>query len=175
MRVAAGLARRLCDDRAAMWAALLGAVVGGFFALAGGFSVEFRRERRRQIAAARLVLAEFTTSAVDVFVEVTAEQTRVAELDPAELDEAERAGWLPGPHPKIKSDTWLAHAAEFVGALEAADFDLVDRAAAEVHRAGVYGFYIRGANELSDLISGCTPVLEPLTKPTWVDRHVWRL
>jgi hypothetical protein len=25
-----------------MWAALLGAFVGGFFALAGGFSIEFR-------------------------------------------------------------------------------------------------------------------------------------
>lgn len=158
------------------WAALLGAGVGGFFALAAGFSIELRRDRRRQLAAARLVLSEFRRSDVEVFVQASEERTRVQGLDPAELDEAEEAGWLPGPHPKISGDAWLAHAAEFVGALNAADFDLVEGAAAGLREAGEFGFMIDyDANQLRAAITRAEQILEPLTKPTRFDRHVWRL
>jgi hypothetical protein len=159
-----------------MWAALLGAAVGGFFALAAGFTIELRRDRRRQIAAARLVLAEFRHSGVKIFVEALGEQTRVAQLDPAELDEAEAYGWLPGPHPEIKGDAWLTLAAEFVGALNEADFDLVDRTAADLRSAGDQGFTIDSDfNKMRAAITASEQILGPLTKPTWFDRHVWRL
>jgi hypothetical protein len=159
-----------------MWAVLLGAAVGGFFALAAGFTIELRRDRRRQIAAARLVLAEFRHSNLEIFVEASREQARVSELDPAELDEAEAAGWLPGPHPKIRGHAWLTLAAEFVGALNEADFDLVDRAAADLRSAGDSGFTIDyDVNKMRAAITSSEQILGPLTKPTWVDRHVWRL
>jgi hypothetical protein len=40
----------------------------GFFALAAAFSIELRRDRRRQIAAARLVLAEFSRAELEILV-----------------------------------------------------------------------------------------------------------
>jgi hypothetical protein len=57
-----------------------------------------------------------------------------------------------------------------------ADFDLVDRAAAALRDAGDSGFMIDyGVNQMRAAISGSEQILGPLTKPTWFDRHVWRL
>jgi hypothetical protein len=88
--------------RGAMWAALLGAVVGGFFALAGGLSIELRRNRRRQIAAARLVLAEFERSFTEidikaVTVEALLAEDKAGEIDPDVLDRLFDDGWVVKP------------------------------------------------------------------------------
>jgi hypothetical protein len=160
-----------------MWAALLGAVVGGFFALAGGFSVELRRDRRRQLTAARLVIVEFDRSRVEIFAKATKERLRVEQLNPDQMSEEELHGYLPGPHPKISADAWFANAAEFVGALDDDTFGLVEHDAHAVQSAGEYGFLIGDddAAYLRGEIDRAKGILEPLTKPTWFDRHVWRL
>ena len=65
---------------------------------------------------------------------------------------------------------------EFVGVLNEADFDLVDRAAADLRSAGDEGFTIDyNANQMRAAISRSEQILGPLTKPTWFDRQVWRL
>lgn len=160
-----------------MWATLLGAVVGGFLALLGGFSIELRRDRRRRLGAARLVIVEFERSQAEVLAEATKERLRVEQLNPDEMSEEELHGWLPGPHPKISADAWFANAAEFVGVLNEYNFKLVEHDAHAVQSAGEYGFLI-GDDDAAYLraeIDRAKAILEPLTKPTWFDRHVWRL
>jgi hypothetical protein len=103
-----------------MWAALLGAVVGGFFALAGGFSLEFRRDRRRRIAAARLVLAELERADTEVF-GLTSGAFPMQVLVPG-----------PGGHKGISTSAWFANAAEFVGVLAPEEFNALDQAANRV-------------------------------------------
>jgi hypothetical protein len=97
-----GRIARYATIRGAMWAALLGAVVGGFFALAGGLSIELRRNRRRQIAAARLVLAEFERSFTEidikaVTVEALLAEDKAGEIDPDVLDRLFDDGWVVKP------------------------------------------------------------------------------
>ena len=145
---------------AGAWAALLGAIVGGLFALAGSFAVEFRRDRRRQIGAARLVVAELRRADIEVIASTQA--------DPDEE-------WYEGPHGKLSARAWVAHSAEFVGVLKQEDFDLVDFVTREVEQSGEWGFTPQMAIDLRERIDQAVPIIEPLAKPTWVDRHVWRL
>jgi hypothetical protein len=141
------------------WAALLGALVGGLLTLAGAFAVELRRDRRRQIGAARLVVAEF----------------RRAEIEFDVRAETAESKWFEGPHAVISSAAWLAHASEFVGALNERDFKTVDHVAEELRQAGEYGFTLRTAKRMGAEVQEATKILMNVAVPTWFDRGVWRL
>jgi hypothetical protein len=117
-------------------AALLGAVVGGFLTLAATLFVELRRDRRRQIASARLIAAELSRSAVELV-------TLSDRLDSEET-------WLDGPHPEIDCETWRREAAYFVGLLRRDEFGFVDAAARGAHLAGTASIAARPIRSLSE-------------------------
>lgn len=144
------------------WAALLGAVIGGVFALAGSLFVELRRDRRRQISAARLVVAESKRGGIELEVE---------------LDMKPQDRWFEGPHSVVSAaaNSWRSHAAEFVGALKPVDFERIDALMDELAAAGEYGFTRQGAKRLSPSLLDAWRTVEPVAKPTWFDRYVWRL
>lgn len=140
-----------------MWPALFGAVVGGILALAGSLVVEIRKDRRRQLGAARLIVSQLKRS--------------VIELEVKGEDSAE-GGWHEGPHSEIRTSAWDAHAADFVGLLDQRLFDLVDLTHTRLVEASDWGFT---QNEVKRLIAQADETLkaiEPVTRPTWVDRHV---
>jgi hypothetical protein len=140
------------------WAALLGAIVGGLFTLAGAVVVELRRDRRRQIGAARMVIAEIDRARIELMVH-----------------EEDEGPWVEGPHPEITSQAWQTNAAEFVGELSERDFKTVDGLADELRRAGDWGFTMRSMPGTLEKAEAATDILRPLTQPTWWDRYVWRL
>lgn len=140
-----------------MWAALLGAVVGGFFAIAGSVAVELRRDRRRQLGAARLVVSRLEWSAIEIQAASDAEQ------------------WHEGPHPAIRTLEWETHAADLVGRLRAHDFAAIDETHTRLAQAASWGFT---ASERASLVNDAhtaAKILAPLARLTWIDRHVWRL
>jgi hypothetical protein len=142
------------------WPALLGAIVGGLFTLAGAMALELRRERRRQLGGARLVLSELERSEIEVGV----------------LSDMDRDGWLEGPLKAIRTEAWQASAADLIGRLTPTDFDRVDRAHAHLSQASEWGLTWQEATEsLPDEIAVAEAVVRGLVTPTWFDRHVWRL
>jgi hypothetical protein len=145
------------------WAALLGAVVGGVLTLAGTLTVEVRRDRRRQIGAARLIVSELDRAIVELNV--------LTDDSP----EPGRASWKEGPHRGIGTTTWERRAADFVGSLDSATFELVDRAHSALGQAGEFGFTQKEGLGLIEVASSARSVIAPLGRPTWLDRHVWRL
>lgn len=143
-----------------MWAALLGAIVGGVLALAGTMAVELRRDRRRQLGGARLVLSQLDRTGVELGV-----------LSDAMAAET----WLDGPHRNIRTDAWDASAADFVGRLSRADFDVVDRVHLRLMQAGEWGLTRDEVDRLAEQIIDVFRIIGAIAEPTWFDRHVWRL
>jgi len=140
-------------------AAVLRALVGGFFTLAGALDVELRRDRRHHLGAARLVIAELRRSS----------RTAVVATDRPVGD------WYEGPFPAISAAAWSRYAADFVGRLNANDAAEVDGVATEIRAAGELGFYSKEANELPARVEKAAEILERFAKPSWFDRHIWRL
>ena len=141
--------------------ALLGALVGGLLTLTATFYAELRRDRRRQIGAARLVAAEMARSEVEL----------MSLGDQADEDHP----WVEGPHPAVSSAAWQSEARYFVGALSDEDFRIVDAVAAVVHSAGEFGFTLGECDHLILHLRRAEEIVKPLTRVRWVDRHVWRL
>lgn len=83
--------------------------------------------------------------------------------------------WVDGPVPAISSAAWLTYSAEFVTKLPQRDFDTVERTADKLRMAGHFGFTEREATTLIEEAAEVERILGPLTRPTWVDRHIWRL
>ncbi len=140
-------------------AALLGALIGGLFTLAGAMAVELRRDRRRQLAGARLILSQLERSSVEV---------GLLTLD---SDEAVHEG----PHTDIRIDAWQEYAADLIGRLTAAEFDQVDALHAGLARDADWGNLQQGLEMRAEAIPPVQAIIERLAKPTWFDRHVWRL
>jgi hypothetical protein len=145
-------------ESGAVWAALLGAIVGGLLSLVGTMAVELRIERRRQLGGARLVLSQLDRAVVELGVL---------------SDEAE--SWLDGPHENIRTDAWDASGVDFVGRLSRADFDLVDRFYTRLARAGEWGLTQADLSALAEQAVDVGVIIGLQTEPTWFDRHVWRL
>jgi hypothetical protein len=143
------------------WAALLGAVVGGLFTLSGALLVELRRDRRNQIGSARLVIAELERSALEL------------DVIPELVDHDN--GWVEGPHPKISTGAWVLHASDLVGRLSREDFDVVDRIAAKLTGDSEFGFTLGEARAHSSDAKKAAAIIAPIAKPSWFDRHIWRL
>lgn len=148
-----------------MWAALLGALLGGLLALAGSLMLELRRERRQQITAARGVArqlrrsqSEFDAFGKDLFPDT-------------EHDEE----FIDGPHEEFRVDAWNEGAAHFVGRLSAADLELLDHVHDEIRGSGEYGFTVAQSREASAEINAARSLIEPVATPSRFDLLVWRL
>jgi hypothetical protein len=135
-------------------------VIGGLLALAGSFAVELRRERRRQIGAARLVLSELIRSGFEI--------KELLDLNPKETR-------FDGPLPKISAKAWAANAAEFVGRLDAEDLESVDSTMFILQSDAEFGISAADAKVREGEVDQALKILRPLSKLTWFDRHVWRL
>ena len=143
----------------AAWAALLGAIVGGVFTLIGGLAVEVRRDRRRQIAAARTVSSDLSRSWVEISVLVDSSQET----------------WLEGPHQGIGMPAWHADAAYFVGRLSTEEFENIDDLSRELTSAGELGFLVGEADALRESIGFAQAFIKPHARPSGFDRLVLRL
>lgn len=139
-----------------MWPALFGALLGGVLALAGSLVVEIRKDRRRQLGAVRLILSQLRRGVVELQV-LTVDQ---------------EATWLEGPHASIRTSAWEEHAADFVGLLDQPPFELVDKLHDDLAWASELGFTRKEGGHLIDRIGVVEKVLEPLSRPAWIDRHV---
>jgi hypothetical protein len=141
-----------------VWAAILGAIVGGTLALVGSMLVELRRDRRRQIGSARLIVAELWRAAAEL-----------ESLNDGQVD------WLDGPHHGISASEWFARAHEFVGTLTDAEFNQIDRTTEAVRVAGEYGFTKRTGLRLPVQMSAAAEIVSRVGQIRRRDRVLWRL
>jgi hypothetical protein len=141
-----------------VWGAILGAIVGGVLALVGSMLVELRRDRRRQIGSARLIVGQFLRTAVEI--EVLADG---------------QTDWLEGPHRSVSAQEWPDRAHEFVGVLTDAEFRQIDTVAERVRQAGTYGFTEREGVHLPRALDSAREVIERVGRIRRRDRLVWRL
>jgi hypothetical protein len=147
----------------AAWPALLGTAAGGALALAGAFSVELRKDRRRQLGAARLMVSQLRR--------VSIELEAMTEDEPA----PGMPSWHEGPHHALQTGTWDVHAADFVARLDEKAFELVDYAYDHLAQAADWGFTYRDGKRIIEEIAKAEAIITPFSKPTWFDRHIWRL
>ena len=141
----------------------MGAIVGGVFALAGTLAVELRRDRRQLLGAARLILGELDRAII--------ERQVLTEEEPKPCDPS----WKEGPHHGIRTGAWDANAAHFVARLDGDTFRDLDHAETELARAAEWGFTHRGGQRLLRDVAEAYGIVQPFSRPTWFDRHVWRL
>jgi hypothetical protein len=60
--------------------------------------------------------------------------------------------------------------------LRRSDFETVDSALDSVRLSGEFGFTLAGIEPLrKNEIDEAVAIIERLARPTWFDRHVWRL
>jgi hypothetical protein len=150
-----------------MWSALLGAIVGGFFALAGGLLVAVRADRRVPIGAARLIVAQLERSSVEL-----------AMLVHEGYEEDESEPWYEGSHLAIRTDAWDSQPAAFVGTMSEETFHIVEDLHRQLAWAGEYGFTRREGYDLRGPIDKALERLQPLTRATWADKYLfflWKL
>jgi hypothetical protein len=147
----------------AVWPALIGAIIGGALALTGAFAVELRRDRRRQLGATRIILSQLRRSSVEL--------EALTEDAPA----SSTSSWLEGPHHSIRTSAWDEHAANFVGHLDEPEFEIVDSTHHRLAQGAEWGFTYTEGKRLIEKIAEAGAVVGRFAKPTWFDRHVWRL
>jgi hypothetical protein len=79
-----------------------------------------------------------------------------------------------GPHRAIRTDAWDEHAADLVGRL-GDTFERAEHIHHHLAQAAEWGFTANEGRNLPTDIDALVRDLESLRRPTWFDRHIWRL
>ena len=152
-----------------MWQALVGALVGGTFALAGAMLVELRRDRRALRGAGRMAAAEmnFNATQVEGFYEEREEAVR--EHD----EEALRRAWdLFVLH--ITTETWDRHGPD-LGLMLSEDALLGVEEAYQGLRLARDPTHAYAVQRWIEQLETASHELSDFCERSWFDRHVLRL
>jgi hypothetical protein len=151
-----------------MWAVLLGAIVGGIFTLLGGIVGQVRQDRRTRIGSAELLKYEMLLNAhaMQLYLEVFAE-------DP--YDEPALEGAAKDMVVHSSTAVWRANSSKLISLFDR-EFrvSIVSAYAALISNETAPGHHRHAAWDTVDVLEFAQKQLEPHTKLTWVDRHVWR-
>jgi hypothetical protein len=141
------------------WNTLLATLVGALAAILGGFLLQRRVERRRQIGGVRRIASQLSRSSIEI----------------SAVIESSSDSWFEGPHAGIQTDAWDTHAADLIGRLSPADFDLLDTLHRNLGYAAEWGMTRNEGPRLRTEIDDAEKAIASLATPTWFDRHVWRI